>query len=738
MLQRWLLSALLLLPLAFSFTASSTATVNEVSAANRYSGNGSTTVFSYGFKILAQADIEVVVDSTVKGLTSDYTVSGVGVSGGGSVTFLTAPANGTVVTLLRKQPASQLSDYVPNEAFSAEQLEKDYDKLVMQSQQTRETLAHTLRGEKRETLDLQLPSVAARKNKILAFDTNGLPISVDPTTAVGGDLTLSTVLSTGSTTARSLATRFGEVYNVKDYGAVGNGVADDTVAIQAAVTAAQLVGGTVFLPTGTYLISARLLITKNVALVGSGWGSIIKVDASVARFLPILVEGVAYAAINGVVLRDFKLDGSLKGQLDAGLIQLNNAVDVLVDRVWVTGGGTPGESSSSGVSGIVTSAGAIGEIGTSGTIQHSLIEATTKSGINISTQSRNVTVRDNIIRNCTGNTNTPGIQVLGGINVEIVNNKVHNNQGIGIYSATTGTNPWYNAMYILIEGNHVYSNGQGTVEGYGIAVRNSAGASQQFGRYLVRGNIVYSNGVNVSSSGIFVENDNHVVVEGNHSYLNSSAGIQVNAAQDVLVHGNLLEDNNTTNTGSVSGVYIKSAASVTLGSVTVSNNKMTNNAGQHQKYPVYYDNAAAQTVTDIRIVDNEAKGHETSDGLFFDYMPTRLYVRHRFHGQLTTNATATNVFYVLLNDNSAAQITLRTVGMKDDASDRAMYNKSALIYRDGAGAVLQGAVQTTYEVESNAAWDQTLNVTGNFARGQITGVAATNITWNSELEIRTE
>jgi hypothetical protein len=56
------------------------------------------------------------------------------------------------------------------------------------------------------------------------------------------------VTATGSTDARSLAARFADVVNVKDFGAVGDGVADDTAAIQAAVNTNKVV---VF-PEGTY------------------------------------------------------------------------------------------------------------------------------------------------------------------------------------------------------------------------------------------------------------------------------------------------------------------------------------------------------------------------------------------------------------------------------------------------------------------------------------------------------
>lgn len=60
--------------------------------------------------------------------------------------------------------------------------------------------------------------------------------------------------------------------DVVNYGAVGDGVADDTAAIQAAIDAAYTRnGGTVYLPSGSYKITSTLTIQQsNVVLVGDG------------------------------------------------------------------------------------------------------------------------------------------------------------------------------------------------------------------------------------------------------------------------------------------------------------------------------------------------------------------------------------------------------------------------------------------------------------------------------------
>lgn len=62
----------------------------------------------------------------------------------------------------------------------------------------------------------------------------------------------------GTSTERDIRDRFGDVINVRDFGAKGDGVTDDTDAIQAAFDCGR--SGKIIFPNGTYIVSTPLIL----------------------------------------------------------------------------------------------------------------------------------------------------------------------------------------------------------------------------------------------------------------------------------------------------------------------------------------------------------------------------------------------------------------------------------------------------------------------------------------------
>ena len=81
-----------------------------------------------------------------------------------------------------------------------------------------------------------------------------------------------------------------EPIDVRAFGALGDGVADDTAAIEAALREAGRAGGTVRLPVGTYRCNVSLR-TSNVRLLGDGLEATVLVPASEAPVVTLDARG---------------------------------------------------------------------------------------------------------------------------------------------------------------------------------------------------------------------------------------------------------------------------------------------------------------------------------------------------------------------------------------------------------------------------------------------------------------
>jgi hypothetical protein len=108
-------------------------------AVDRYEGDGTAVEYTANWRIMNNQEISVLLDGVVQIYGSQYSLSGVGNSTT-QVTFFTAPEADVAVTLIRNQPISQLSGYVPNEAYNPVKTLNDFDRCAMVDQMLAEKI----------------------------------------------------------------------------------------------------------------------------------------------------------------------------------------------------------------------------------------------------------------------------------------------------------------------------------------------------------------------------------------------------------------------------------------------------------------------------------------------------------------------------------------------------------------------------------------------------------------------
>jgi hypothetical protein len=323
----------------------------------RYAGDGARTSFDLPFPVLASDDLLAFVDDQP---ATGFAIVGLG-EPTGKITFLEPPAAGTTITLLRRTEGIRETEFVDGGPFRAAAINADLDRIMMLIQENREEHNRALRARPFEgDLDFCLPPVAQRANNLLGFDSSGQPMVFGQSELpISGDASGQLVTAAGAPTARALGEHLAAIVNVRDFGAIGDGVSDDSAAFQAALAAAQARSGAAYVPASSnaYLIGAGLVL-DGVGLVGDGPGSLLKLalasgfglqlagDAPRVAGLRLLGPGadtwpqsaedvdLGAVALNGIQLaagaRDAMLEGIEIAACDTGLA-IEGPVRAIVD-----------------------------------------------------------------------------------------------------------------------------------------------------------------------------------------------------------------------------------------------------------------------------------------------------------------------------------------------------------------------------------------------------------------------
>lgn len=147
-----------------------------------------------------------------------------------------------------------------------------------------------------------------------------------------------------------------EYYNLRYYGAKGDGVTDDTTAINAAQAAVQSRGGFVYAPYGVYRYTSSIVLANEINFIGDGWadnsgaanrgatcflkdgnfpGFIVSADN--CGMYNMQIDGAAGNGGDGIELRGGRFNGtnlSVTGQAGIGLRIGSASAMVMNANLW--------------------------------------------------------------------------------------------------------------------------------------------------------------------------------------------------------------------------------------------------------------------------------------------------------------------------------------------------------------------------------------------------------------------
>lgn len=349
------------------------------------------------------------------------------------------------------------------------------------------------------------------------------------------------------------------IFNVKDYGAKGDGATVDRTSIQEAVDAAEAAGGgVVYLPDGTYILSGTLTVDSDgIALVGAGAATVLKLQAGGNDEL-ITVD----AGASDLLFRDFTLDGNRANQETEKrglLIEGDGSDNIVVERLR--------------------------------------IKDVLGKGINVSQgEGKNTTglrIEGNYITNCSDHAiqaewNCPGVQVL--------NNKIEE------------TDAEANGVWIGNESDHAVVSGNviTAVGDMGIEVWHNTG-----GHASVIGNTVEESG----GFGISIARTANSTVTGNTVDTPTDIGIEISESDDCAVSGNTVNDStgdgitlngssevSITSRAAVTGNTIKNAATAAIQLSGTAGGEARGEGHEISGNTIYGTDTAESGLADVRIL----------------------------------------------------------------------------------------------------------------------------------------
>lgn len=309
-----------------------------------------------------------------------------------------------------------------------------------------------------------------------------------------------------------------EIFNVRDYGATGDGVTNDTAAIQAAVNAAIAAGGgQVYIPAGTYIVAGdgtashgAVTLGNNVTVAGDGMGATtVKLQDGYDHGITGIFRTPAGVATHDVGMHDLTIDGN----------RANTSGEVYG---WFNGvlPGDPRADSNI-------------------TLDH--VEIMNCSGYGFDPHEQTVNL---VITNSVAHDNgRDGFTLDYQINARIENNIAYNNDRSGFNIVTSSHD-------VLLRNNVSYGNGQD-----GIVIQRGSEDIPVPYNIVITGGEIYGNG----NDGVSINKADKVTVTGVYIHDNDSHGIRVQGSVGSVITDNVLYNDSREENVSYQEIWLDAA-----------------------------------------------------------------------------------------------------------------------------------------------------------------------------------
>ncbi|MGG1514143.1 glycosyl hydrolase family 28-related protein [Paenibacillus oryzisoli] len=354
------------------------------------------------------------------------------------------------------------------------------------------------------------------------------------------------------------------ILNVKDFGAKGDGISDDTRSIQTALDAGTKKKLSIYFPAGTYIVNANdtLMIKSNTRMVGDGLNSVIKADKSKFAWSLFYISG------SNIQINQIQFDGN--NTVNRVVVIQPGSSKVQISNSLVSNASQSDDKSSDFYSSIVAGI---------------LIYGNTYSIAIDQTEIQNVVslhqLDGSLIARGIYITTTPGASEKSSTNLSIQNTTIHDigpaDDGDGIYyedpllnkniiqntNSTIKNNTFYNcakraiklyANGIEVTGNHILNNYlnnnyyQGKDKGK-LAPDMYAGISVYGNNIKVANNVLegrgsFYSGIEITSSQTVrnIEVSANTITMGTQSKKIGTTSIRVGNIEDFSISSNILEN----------------------------------------------------------------------------------------------------------------------------------------------------------------------------------------------------